>query len=404
MNILLFNCAWNNRGDESAIRAMIDELKGIYPDVTFEIFNHQQMLQFPYSSEEVKLTNVPYFNKKNLLEVPLLLLSRGRRALFSNSKALIQSVKNADLVMHAPGGPSMGDIYKTTQFASYFKFFTAKLQKKPYMFYAPSMGPFEHPVQNILRKIIFNHAVFIATREELSAQYLKKLHLKQDVIVTMDSAIQHPIDIQKYEAQFNAYTPLKDFIGKYKKVVGITIAYLTWNPKYKDKPEIESQIKTAFHQTVEYLTQRQYGVVFIPQLFGESNDYDYLRQFQTDHCFIMDDQHDCYFQQYVISKLHMVIGLRYHSNIFSAKMKTPFISVSYEQKMRGFAQMVGMDNYCMDVNQLSGKALISKVQELEANYDTVKAHLEKENEHIIGESSKTTKLVCNYINTHIKKA
>lgn len=45
MNILLFNCAWNNRGDESAIRAMIDELKGIYPDVTFEIFNHQQMLR-----------------------------------------------------------------------------------------------------------------------------------------------------------------------------------------------------------------------------------------------------------------------------------------------------------------------------------------------------------------------
>ena len=41
----------------------------------------------------------------------------------------------------------------------------------------------------------------------------------------------------------------------------------------------------------------------------------------------MDDMHDCYFQQYIISLIKAVVGMRYHSNIFSAKMGTPFVSV-----------------------------------------------------------------------------
>ena len=37
MNILIFSGNWDNRGDESAIRAMIDEIIQIYPNVNIKI-------------------------------------------------------------------------------------------------------------------------------------------------------------------------------------------------------------------------------------------------------------------------------------------------------------------------------------------------------------------------------
>lgn len=402
MKILLLNCSWNNRGDESAIRAMIDELKSIYPDIKFEILNHEELMQFPYTSDEVKITQTGFFTKKNLLEVPLLLLSRGRLALFSNSKTLINSIKNSDLILHAPGGPSMGDIYKTVQYASYYKFLVAKMRHKPYIFYAPSMGPFNSKFENRLRRIIFNNAAVIATREIVSAEYLEELHIKKEVHVTMDSALQHNFDEKKYEQQLNEYVELKEFLNKYKKVIGITFTGLKWNSKYKDRPEIQKNIESTFKTVIDYLNENGYGVVFIPQLFGKHHDFKRMQDFAVDNCFLADDEHDCYFQQHLIEKLHIVIGMRYHSNIFSAKMKTPFISVSYEQKMEGFSKMIHMDDYCIDVNNLTPELLISKFEMLEENYDAVKQHLEHINNDIKKKSFETTQLVCDYIDNNLR--
>ena len=44
---------------------------------------------------------------------------------------------------------------------------------------------------------------------------------------------------------------------------------------------------------------------------------------------------------------YAIIGMRYHSNIFSAKAGTPFISISYEQKMAGFMNKMNLEKYCI---------------------------------------------------------
>lgn len=394
MNILLLCASWNNRGDESAIRAMIDELKEIYPNAGFSFLVTREMPQFPYENDEsVYVTVIRPHTRRTYLDIPFLLISKGRLALTKNMRLAIKTIQKADLVLHAPGGPTMGDIYQGMQFNAFFNFLIAKAHKIPYGFYAPSMGPFNNRFKNYLRKKIYNSAQFIATRETISAEYAKKLNLKKDIIVTMDSAIQHKIDSEKYEKQLNKYKKLSDFLNSHEKVVGITITNLQWNPKYSSRPELAKNIEETFKNTIKYLTSNGYGVVFIPQLFGKDNDYDYMNEFVTDNCFIIDDQHDCYFQQHIISKLRFVIGMRYHSNIFSAKMKTPFIAIPYEQKMSGFAKMINMDKYCVDINELSVENVISKIKKLEKNYDNVKQHLTDINEDMTNRSHKTTLLV-----------
>ena len=83
-----------------------------------------------------------------------------------------------------------------------------------------------------------------------------------------------------------------------------------------------------------------------------------------------DDRYDSYFQQYVIGQLYAVVGMRYHSNIFSAKMGTPFISVSYEQKMTGFMEKMELSRYCIGIKDLSAELLAEKFELLEQEHDS----------------------------------
>ncbi|MCR5207720.1 MAG: polysaccharide pyruvyl transferase family protein [Eubacterium sp.] len=403
MQITLFNCAWTNRGDEAAFRSMVESLRELYPDIHFNLLTHgtKELEQFPYSDDKVKIYYIRSITRRNHIDVPFLFLSRGRLAVSKNIRELIKIIKNSDMVFHNPGGPSMGDLYPSMQFPSYYKFIITRLFRKPYLFYAPSMGPFENKKENILRRYIFNGAELVTTREELSAQYYKKLGAKKEITVTADSALQYRFDAEPYEKQFNEYKELNSFLKKYDRIIGITVATLRWHRIHKTD-EIENRISDSFNAFIDYLKDKGIGVVFIPQIFGngEGNDYPLMQKFAKENCFVCDDEHDCFFQQHLISKLHAVVGLRYHSNIFSAKMNTPFLSVAYEQKMNGFAKLAGMEDYLIDITELTFEKLREKFELLEENHEDVKKHLEEISPMLYEKAYLTTKLTKEVIDRY----
>ena len=208
-------------------------------------------------------------------------------------------------------------------------------------------------------------------------KYLKEYGIKNPVYVTMDSAFQHPIDEEKYSKQFADDLELTRFISRFDKVVGITITDLMWNPKYKGNDDIKENIISTFKAVVYELTNRGYGVLFIPQLFGICNDADFMGSFANKECYVLPvtQKNDCYYQQFVIGKMFAVIGMRYHSNIFAAKMGTPFISISYEQKMSGFMQIAELEKYCIDINDLSKDVVVRTFDELCNHYTEYKKDL-----------------------------
>jgi polysaccharide pyruvyl transferase WcaK-like protein len=54
------------------------------------------------------------------------------------------------------------------------------------------------------------------------------------------------------------------------------------------------------------------------------------------------------------------IGVRLHSLIFSAKMGTPFLGISYDPKVDGFLDMLGMSPVC-EYNELSKEQIMPAV-------------------------------------------
>jgi colanic acid/amylovoran biosynthesis protein len=124
---------------------------------------------------------------------------------------------------------------------------------------------------------------------------------------------------------------------------------------------------------IDRLTEEGVGVRLIPQLFGNQNDTDYLKTFvDNDHTLVMSDEPDTYFQQHVISKLYAVVGMRYHCNIFAAKMGVPFVAVAYEEKMNGFLEMAGLSEYGMNLEEVTFEGLWEKFQALESHHNEIR--------------------------------
>ena len=175
----------------------------------------------------------------------------------------------------------------------------------------------------------------------------------------------------------------------------MTITDLQWNPKYAGDIDLVYRINTTFQKFIKYLYERKIGFLFIPQLFGKENDYTYMHSFLEKNCYILPvkEEYDCYFQQYVIENLDYVVGMRYHSNIFSAKMGISFISIAYEQKMSGFMENAELSEYCIDINELSEEILRNKFEKVERDYIQYKRILKEKIPIWKQESYTSTELV-----------
>ena len=129
-------------------------------------------------------------------------------------------------------------------------------------------------------------------------------------------------------------------------------------------------------------------------MYGANDDTTLMNQFmRQEHTFMLEankPEYDAYFQQYVIGKLYAVVGMRYHSNIFSAKMGTPFVSISYEQKMKGFMEKMGLDEYCIPIEKLTLECLEDTFDEMCNNYHSYKEKLKEKHLQMKKDSHKTT--------------
>lgn len=373
MQITIIHAHNNNRGDEAAIKAMIDEIRIIYPNSRVIVYNNGNSAFPNMDSSIIQNNRFPIIHSKlSQLDFFVILFSKGKIVFSRAGKSFVEDLRNSDIVIHAPGGPSIGDIYYKAEFVYLLRLILIKKLQIPYIFYSPSMGPFQDKKRERLRKKVIRGAKFVYVRDPISYKYVKEFVPDVNVKLAMDSALQHDIDSVKYEEIYEQYIKLKAFIETHEKCIGITITDLKWHPIH-GQTNVSVNINETFQKFIDTLINRGYGVLFIPQLYGTSDDASYMSEFmRLEHTFVVsatENKYDSYFQQYIIGKMYAVVGMRYHSNIFSAKMGTPFVSISYEQKMRGFMESTGLSEYCIDLKDLSYEHLVSKFIQLEENYD-----------------------------------
>lgn len=394
-NIVLVNAHWNNRGDEAAIRAIVDQMMWSLKDVRIHIIfkANEPLLQFPYL-EKVEYTLSKFLPHRILYFIAI--YSNGRLGCNSDMKKIVDAVRAADLVVYAPGGAVISDRFWWKKQLEYlFPLALAEKNKIPVVLAAPSIGPFcrkRRYREKVLKKIDI-----LCVREKISFDALRAAGITKGVYTTIDSAFLNNIEEETNADVFQKDELLKKFFEKYDKILGITITNLKWHVQH-GKTEIEETIEKAFQGFISQLAKDHTGVLLIPQLFGNENDKCYLEKFNHANTFVLSDSYDCFFQQYVISKLFAVIGMRYHSNIFAAKMGVPFIPVIYEEKMQGFVDEAGWGKMSIQLGELSADVLMDKYLLLRKKYLSLKKQLDDKNIDWKNKALKTCNLMFDIIN------
>jgi len=320
-----------------------------------------------------------------------------------SGRKFICSIDEADVIIHAPGGPLIGDLY-TNNLSGYsylYRLIFARIIKnKPVFLYAPSIGPFLNRNMNIIRKFLLKKIDPIILREEISAKYLKE-QLGLNSLVTVDSAFQNTIP-STYLNRYNNISQILDLLEQ-ERVIGITITDLKWHPRYKNQEGLYEKINKSFAEFITFLINRDGFILLIPQIFGENSDVPLLKYFKNlneNRICILPENIDSYAQQLIISKLFCTVGMRYHSNIFATKGKVPFISISYEHKMDGFMKKIGLQELLIDINDISANRLITKYIYIEHNYNKIKEQLERKSLQLKLESQKTTEIIIKKLNSN----
>ena len=377
INITIVNAHWNNRGDEAALLALLEGLRQVYEAcrITIIFKDGKSVVQFP------EMEGVDYFPAKfnaKQWDIWLSTITRGFVGKNDLLKKTIRTLKTTDLIIYAPGGSVINDRFFWSKQMEYLvPFICAKLYRIPLFVAAPSIGPFDTEKPIRIRKWLLKTPKVTCVREAISQKYLEQISIKKNVHVTMDLAFMNDIDTFSNEKKLSDYNALKQFLDSHDKVVGMTLTDFKWHIKLRNDQELLIRIEDTFQKYINELEQKGYGVLLIPQLFGNQNDYNYLEKYCTGNTFLMNDRMDTYFQQYIISQLYAVIGMRYHPNIFAAKMGTPFIAVIYEEKMQGFLELAHLEEYAIPLVDISFEKLDEKFGVLEQHHEIIRQKLQE---------------------------
>lgn len=350
----MINQPIRNRGDESAHKALVRSIVKTLPDVKVTVL-------FFYDVDEhirqfnVHLPNVTYVNITKTLKgwgriayyafkynLPVLLY------LHPDSYCMLKYYKEADLVLCAPGGICMGGFQN---WIHVLNLQVAKMFHKPLAYYGRSIGPFPTTTagNRIFRKRSYemiHYFSFFSLRDNKSVKLAKAIGV--DCISTVDSAFLDSPCVTVPKAIIKT-------IGVGNKYIIFVPNTLTWHYAYKNVSN--DRVLDFFCRMIDIILVKypDRKIVMLPQTYGqgENNDVLFFRKIadmkKEPRLVVVDDIYSSDVQQTIICSADLVVGARYHSIVFAINNAVPFVSLSYEHKMSGLLETLGMEQYMVDI-------------------------------------------------------
>ena len=355
MNILIINQPLNNRGDESAHKALVRKLLNLRED----IFIHVLFIGSPdtYSIQQFSIADrrVQYINLHPFLRFSQVgegALKKPLRKQLWRIHPFMRQIKSqymwSNLVLCAPGGICMGGFQNWPHL---LMLNLAKFYHKPLAYYGRSFGPFptETPMNVRFKEISYDmlrYFSFLLIRDKVSEQLADTIGVPY--VSTVDTAfLDKPQIMLPYEVNMTLLN---------KKYMVLVPNYLLWHPAYEGKFTVEELVELYCKMVREVWAYNiDLSIVMLPQTFGYNDLRDDIHLFRMIAEKLNDPRviviSDCYssdVQQQIIKNSEFVIGARYHSIVFSINQNVPFIALSYEHKIAGLLSTLGREDSMID--------------------------------------------------------
>lgn len=381
MKILVLNQPVNNRGDESAHKALIRSLVKSFPSANIDVLivgePEDSVRQFSVKDSNVNYSTILCYKlNSNLIYNKIyrgvmlhhcfskwikycLLHDRFSWLKFNPwVHRIIRKIKSADIVINAPGGICMGG-FKNWKHICYLEI--AKNFKKEIYYYGRSFGPFreESVSDSVFNKISLNllkYFTFLSIRDDKTEKMAKELGLSY--VQTVDTAF---LETPSCKIPDHISHEIGD------NYIVFVPNFLKWHYAYRNIPI--SRIDRLYLTIIDVLHDYypNYKIVMLPQTFNYNNDtmddihyFKYLKSKSvcSEEIIVVNDKYSSDIQQTIISNSKLLVGARYHSAVFAINNKIPFIALSYEHKISGMLATLGDLNNVIDIQDLSSDSYV----------------------------------------------
>lgn len=384
MKITITNAyTWNNKGDAGILLGLIQTLKKIYgnnleitilsltPDLDKKQYLKDPVIKNVYSNI---LNPRPYTHTTiGKIKAVLKLIFQAIRLSFITrcnlNKAIkqypsIESLSKSDLIIVCGGGFLGGK--KLDSLLHVFQMHINTLFNKPLVIAGTSIEPFGNPIiSHKTRKVIKKYDHVIA-REEITERCLQTILNPKQFSMAPDLAFM--LDDEPY-----VNTVIKDMRKKYTKLIGITVR--NWH-----NTNMKNYIR-AIIKTIDHYAAHNIGFVFVPQVI-DPNGNDTKIALTIKHALknpetlaIIDENLSPSQIKGLIKNFDYFVGTRMHSNIFATSLAIPTVAIAYEQKTNGIMSMLELDQYVLNINAISSRKLIEKIDLMMLNSKKISSHL-----------------------------
>jgi len=338
--ILIANAWGNNRGDEAMLDVLSSRLQSLAPaPVEIDVA--------PYRDEIISLSSDArclqgrygtYRYSKWVRWLPSALSEHSfihgpwtRRG----ARAFLQPY---DVVLHAPQGPTIGDLYASKKYNSIFLLQISKELNIPCGMFGVSVGPFETYEQKV--HDVLAHAQWLVFREDYSVQHVLQTYPEvEDVRGLVDLVF-----LADPEAYTREGLP-PELRHRTADQIGMCIS-LTPSRDPRQGMDRDAYVE-KIRRLIEYVHQQTGRQVYLlNHISSEGNrqarrllaNHPTLGEFTTS----LEDVRSWKDQMRLIDNFSFYISSRYHPTIFSILQETPLFCIKNQFKVEGMLKKIGL--------------------------------------------------------------
>lgn len=354
--ILITNFWGGNRGDEAMLNVLYRLIKKIDSEVEVDLIPardeeldidkgiHQitdKLGMFYYSAMTPLIRSIWRFLERHRIPKRRSLLNFLLFFIRIAGNFEMNFIKQYDLVLQAPQGPAISDMYNLKQESLYHMYHALRLNV-PYAILGVSMGPFnKHTRDEQCTYRILSHARKIIVREDISLQHLKEKYPDLsgvssaiDIVYSADSADYLLPDSLK---EFPAGKSERPLIGA---CISSTPARKPTNPF--DKEAYAQKMAALFDHVIQVTKCR---LVIFPHLAFDMPNIQRMISAMGQHSdvYILPQEHDSGAQQAYMRRLDFFISSRYHPTIFSINALVPVMCILNQYKTEGMLEKLKLN-------------------------------------------------------------
>jgi len=254
---------------------------------------------------------------------------------------------------------------------------------KPLYLLPQSVGPLKRNWECRLLRYVTNRARLVMVREEMSRQQIHhagvtnpRIILQPDMAFSFAGAPAGEARqwLQSYGIDAGSATPL----------LGVTA--INWGAQ-TGQYALQERYETALAEAVRYFMELHHGkAVFFPQVAGTAPSADDRLPARR----VIASLGDLGAQVALIDQppapamlkaayglMDIFIGTRMHSNIFALSGGVPVLAIAYRHKTRGIMQMLGLDEWSIDIQAITGFLLTGRLVALWEQREAVRVHIKQ---------------------------